>query len=302
MARSLPPLNALRAFEAAGRHESFSRAAEELGVSHSAISRHVRGLEHRLNAQLFRDLPRGVALTPAGAQYLARITPAFDVIAEATERFAETPAGRVTVSVEPVFALKWLMPRIGAFQSAHPDIELRLEATDSLADMDRYEADLAIRSLRYGRPDVPADLISDAPLYPFAAPDLLAAPLTDPRALLTYPLLKERGSDTWGAWFALAGGVTPEEVPRPEWRMTALLAIEAAVQGQGIILASAEIMETDLAAGRLVRCFDLGLREGGYFLLASEGAGRRKTVRMVRDWLLTESAPFRSAEKDQPFG
>ncbi|MEL7124934.1 MAG: LysR family transcriptional regulator, partial [Pseudomonadota bacterium] len=108
--RSLPPLNALRAFEAAARHESFSRAAEELGVSHSAISRHVRGLEARLGVQLFRDQSRGVVLTPEGQHYAQRIAPAFDVIGDATEGLADTPAGRVVVNSEPLFAAKVVAP------------------------------------------------------------------------------------------------------------------------------------------------------------------------------------------------
>ena len=302
MARRLPPLNALRAFEAAGRHQSFTGAAVELGVSHSAISRHVRGLEDRLNVQLFRDLPRGVELTPAGVQYLARLTPAFDVMAEATERFAARPAGRIVVSVEPFFAMKWLIRRMGTFQAAYPDIEVRLEATNTLADMDRYEADLAIRSLMYGAPDTPAALISNAPLYPYVAPSLRTEPFEDPREMLGYTLLKERGSDTWGSWFALVGGVSPEEVPRPDWRMAAPLALEAAACGQGIILGSAEIMETDTLSGRLYRCHDIGLREGGYYLIWSDGALRRRAVRIFRDWLLDESQAYRSPPDDQPSG
>jgi len=141
----MPPLNALRAFEAAGRHESFSKAAEELGVAHSAISRHVRGLEHHLGAQLFRDLPRGVALTEVGARYLAWLTPAFDRIAEASEIFAEAPAGRIVVDSEALFAAKWLIPRLGDFYARFPEIDLRLDATRDLADLARYQADLAIR-------------------------------------------------------------------------------------------------------------------------------------------------------------
>ena len=145
MVLQLPPLNALRAFEAAGRYESFSRAAEELGVSHSSISRHVRGLEDRLGIQLFRDLPRGLALSPEGASYLADISPALEAIAYATEALAEVPKGTVWVNSETLFATKWLVPRLPDFYAAHPGVEIRLEASRRLADVARYEADLNTR-------------------------------------------------------------------------------------------------------------------------------------------------------------
>ena len=147
---ALPPLNALRAFEAAGRHQSFSRAAEELGVSHSSISRHVRGLEDRLGVQLFRDLPRGLALTEYGAAYLAQVSPALDAIAYATEGLVEVPQGTVWVNSETLFAAKFLVPRLGDFYAQHPEVEIRLEASRQLADVARYETDLAIRFERYG--------------------------------------------------------------------------------------------------------------------------------------------------------
>lgn len=120
MSRRLPPLNALRAFDAAGRHESFTRAAGELGVSHSSISRHVRGLEDRLNVRLFRDQSRGVELTAAGARYLAVVSSALDQIAEATEALTERPSGTLVVNSEPFFAAKWLVPRLGDFPSGQP--------------------------------------------------------------------------------------------------------------------------------------------------------------------------------------
>ncbi len=295
MARSLPPLNALRAFEAAGRHESFSRAADELNVSHSAISRHVRGLEDRLSAQLFRDLPRGVALTQAGARYLAAITPAFDRIAEASEMFTQRPVGQVRLDTEPLFAMKWLIPRLGKFYALYPDIDLRLEAGDGLADIARYEADLALRFFHAGPKDQTAPLISDAPIYPFASPDLvpdLKRGTIDANDLLKLPLLRDRREDTWLMWAELAGcaGLVS---PTPDWRLRARLAYEAALAGQGVLLTSRDITERDVAAGRLVQCSDIGFQMGSYHLLAGEGVLRRSAVRLFRDWLLDESASLR---------
>lgn len=295
MSRNLPPLNALRAFEAAGRHQSFSRAAEELGVSHSSISRHVRGLEDRLGVQLFRDLPRGLALSPEGAAYLAQVTPALDAIGDATEGLAEVPQGTVTVNAETLFAAKWLVPRLGTFRAAYPGIDIRLEASRRLADVTRYEADFAIRFVRPGGRYPNSELLSDAPLRPYASPELVQPPLRSPRDLLSLPLLRDRTNGTWNVWFALAGGVALEEVPQSEWRMSSFLEVEAAITGQGALLISDEVVAGEVAAGRLVRLSEVGFREGGYHLLHGDGVLRRKPARMFRDWILAETAEWRSA-------
>lgn len=300
MARRLPPLNALRAFEAAGRFESFTRAAEELNVSHSSISRHVRGLEDRLNVQLFRDLPRGLALTAEGAAYLAEVSPALDMIAQATDALAEVPEGTVTINSEPLFAAKWLIPRLGDFYRQHPGIEIRLDSSRHLADVARYEADLAIRFVHPGGVYPASELLSDAKLFPYASPQLIDKPVTHPSVLLSLPLLKDRSSGTWDEWFALAGGVAPEDVPQFSWRMRSALAVEAAIEGHGAILVSAEVVAHDVAKGNLIQLSDIGFREGGFHLVRSEGAMRRKPVRLFRDWIVGASAVWRG--EDQPNG
>jgi DNA-binding transcriptional LysR family regulator len=295
MARNLPPLNALRAFEAAGRHESFSRAAEELGVSHSAISKHVRGLEDRLGAQLFRDLSRGVALTSDGARYLATVTPALDAIGEATEYFATTAEGVVAVNSETAFAVKWLMRNIGSFYEQHPNVELDIDATSHLADIARYEAEVAIRFVSSGTPDREALLISDAWVYPYATPKLAEQIGGDARNLLNYRLLRDRPNDPWQIWFEKAG--LPEiYTVSPRKRMRAVLAHQAAVDGLGVFLGSAENVAQDVAEGKLVKCFDIGFWMGSYFLMFGDGVLRRKPVRLFRDWLLSETQQFRSGE------
>lgn len=293
MQRKLPPLNALRAFEAAGRHQNFSRAAEELGVSHSAISRHVRGLEHHLGASLFRDRSRGVVLTREGASYLERVSPALDVIAEASEALAERTEGMVVVNGEPQFTHKWLIPRLAGFYAAFPQIDLRIYASEDLTNVDRYEADLAIRFRKVPQEEPNAALISDAPLYPYAAPGLVPLPLDTTRDLLAFPLLKDRASDTWGRWFALAGGVPDDAVPRAPWRLHATLAHESALAGRGVLLTSCDVVANDVAAGRLVQVSPIGFREGEYRLIHAEGALRRKAVRVFRDWVRAESRHLR---------
>jgi len=284
-------LNALRAFEAAARHQHFSRAADELNVSHSAISRHVRGLEHRLNVSLFRDEARGVALTSEGARYLAFVGPALDQIAEATEALRERPEGVVVVNSEPSFALRWLTPRLAGFYDQYPDVELRLEASSELIDVARYEADLAIRFRKSGDPLPDSDLLSNLPLYVYAAPDL-AKTMTAPADVLRYKLLQDRNGATWADWFEGAGDAA--HAPKaPSWRPSVNLAIEAAIAGQGVILVGSDLVLDIEARGDLVKCFDIPLYLGAYYLVQREGGLRNRATRAFRDWLLEETRALR---------
>lgn len=296
MPRQLPPLNAIRAFEAAGRHESFSRAAEELGVSHSAISKHVRGLEDRLGTQLFRDLPRGVALTQSGARYLSVLTPSFDAIAEATEEFAERAKGVVRVNGETVFVLKWLVPNLKSFKDQYPEIELEIDASPDFADIARYEADIAIRFYLSGEPDVATTLVSNASCYPYATPDICNEINGDPEKLFNYPLLRDRANDPWEDWFKFINRPDLRARLKPGKRMRAVLALESVLSGQGVMLASWDNVSGDVKAGRLEKCFEEGIQQGSYHMLFGEGVLRRKPVRLFRDWLLEETVEFRSAD------
>ncbi len=300
MSRVLPPLNALRAFEAAARHESFSRAAEELGVSHSAISRHVRGLEARLGVLLFRTVSRGVALTAEGSHYLNRVSPALDVISEATEGLTDKPAGRVVLNSEPLFAAKVIAPLLRRFHEDLPEIELRLIASDQLADLDRFEADLAIRFAHRGVLDLPSDVISDAPLYPYAAPGVIGGDRLCAEHLGQFQLFRDRHEFVWTKWCAVAG-FDPTLVQESEWRARVPLALEAAIHGAGLYMGSSECVAVEVAAGRLVRLSDIGFRLGSFHMLTSGQAGRRKAVRTARNWLLAQTGHMRGLQ-DQPDG
>jgi DNA-binding transcriptional LysR family regulator len=302
MPRRLPPLNALRAFDAAGRHGSFSRAAQELSVTHAAISRHVRGLERRLGTQLLTTVTRGVELTEAGAKYLAVVAPALDRIAEATEELSASIEGLVSVSAESTFALKWLMPRLGDFQDRYPDVELRIDSSTRLVDIQHHEFDLAIRYSRRRRWDgLQSDELSRSTMYPVGAPRLWPAdwppegpPPDDPRRLSTLRLLQEDDGAAWRAWFALAG-VPDVRVPRAPGPLASVLAIEGALAGQGLALGSDELIADDLKSNRLVRFSQTGMEYGGYALLYLPETGRRKAVRAFRDWLLDATRPLRPA-------
>ncbi len=303
MSRALPPLNALRAFEAAGRHQSFSRAADELNVSHSAISRHVRGLEDRLGVRLFRDAAPGVVLTPEGQAYLERVSPALDDISEATEAVGETPAGRVVINSDPLFAERILLPKIGRFWDAHPDIELRIVASHVLVDLDRYEADFAIRFSRSGTLDLPADLICKAPLFPYATPDYFDTPPTT-QDILQARRLQDRPPDVWLRWANVAG-VSPNSIEIASWRLRAPLALTAACGGAAVYLGSADCVNDLCRSGRLVRLSEFALHEGGFYIVSKETRLRRKALRVVRSWILDVTRSLRKErfwEIDQPIG
>ena len=287
--RNLPPLNPLRAFEAAGRLGSFTRAADELNVSHSAISRHIRGLEKRLNVHLFRTQKSGVALTEQGQEYLAQITPALDQIAEATDALTTEPKGVVTMTTESTVAQKWLVPRLPGLKAAHPDVELHLSITADVMDIEAHDFDLGLRYLR-GDPPEGYDLLFPSIVGAFAAPGFAAdtGAELDLAALASGPLIEEATFRLWPEWFRQSGlkDVPDLNLPKP---LGALLSIQSAVAGLGAVLMDQHLCQTEEKTGALVRLNDVELRFGGYYLATNQRAGRRRAVRAVRKWLLQEA-------------
>lgn len=293
MPRRLPPLNALRAFEAAGRHRSFTGAADELNVTHAAISRHIRGLEQRLGVQLFSVVARGVELTEAGSQYLQSVTPAFDQIALATEELTSAQVGVVSISCEPTFAVKWLMPHLGDFKANHPGIDIRIDATPKLADLERHECDVAIRFFSGEATRFECDLISRSPVYPVGSPRLEQPDTL--QGLLGLGLLHEDRGSLWCRWFA-AAGIENVALPPVSARLATLLAIEGALAGQGLALLSAELVDDDIRKGRLRRFWNVGLDYGGYYLCYLTETGRRATFKAFQAWLLAATETLRSGQ------
>jgi LysR family glycine cleavage system transcriptional activator len=292
----LPPLNALRAFEVAARHNSFTGAAMELHVSHAAVSRHVRALEARLGVTLFRRAKRGVELTDDGVRYLKTVSAAFEAIADATEALAKPREQRVRVSVEPAFAGRWLIRRLGGFQAAHPDIDVVLDASPRLVDLTRDEADLAIRYGQGGWPAVREDLVATSRIFAVGRRELRGrrrAPLTADQ-LRRFVLLHEDDGGMWRRWFASAG-IVDADVSRGPRILETGLALDAAVAGQGIALADEALIADDLANGRLVKLCDVALADGGYYLLSLPSGQRRRALAAFRDWLLAETAPLRAS-------
>lgn len=290
MPRKLPPLNALRAFEAAGRMGSFTKAAAELNVSHSAISRHVRGLEKRLNVHLFRTENTGVALTDQGHTYLAEITPAFDQIAQATELLSDQPEGTVTLTTESTIAQKWLVPRLANFKTRHPQIDLKLSVETRVMDIEAHDFDIGIRYLR-SEPPAGYDLLFLSTVRAYAAPRF--APVINEKldlsTLAAGPLIEEATFRLWPEWFEKAGlqKVPKLDLPHP---LSALLAIQSAVAGLGAVLMDKNLCEPEIEVGALVELSQIEIPFGGYYLAINSRAGRRKAVRAVRQWLLDECA------------
>src|SRR5262245_52496153 len=235
MLRRLPALNALKAFEAAARHESFTRAAEELCVTQGAVSHQVKALEEALGVQLFNRERQRLVITEAGREYLAVIRDALDRIAVGTERLLQRQAsGALTLSTSPDFAAKWLVHRLGRFAEAHPDIDLRVSATLHHVDFAREEVDLAVRHGDGHWAGLHVERLCVEQLFPVCSPKL-GARLSKPADVLKLKLLHLEGSNEWSRWFDSAG-VAADPSPGLVLNRASML-IDAAVDGQGIALA-----------------------------------------------------------------
>ena len=293
MARRLPPLNALRAFEAAARHLSFTKAAEELHVTQAAVSHQVKLLEQDLGVTLFRRMTRKLALTEAGRALQRVAGEALDAIAEAAERLRGEPGGRtLTLSLTPTFGVKWLAQRLGRFWALHPDIDLRLHHSIHLVDFSRDEVDAAVRWGGGAWPGVEAVYLMRAGVVPVCSPALLEGPhpLCAPADLHHHTLLHERDFVEWAQWLAVAGAHDVEARRGPIIDDPSVLH-QAAIDGQGVVLSSEALVREDLAAGRLVKPFDVDLDEhNAYYLVAPPRAFERPNVQAFRDFLLAELA------------
>lgn len=299
--RRLPSLNALRAFEAAGRHESFSSAAEELFVTHASISRHVKHLEAWLGRPLFERHSRGVRLTETGERYLHHLTQTFDALHEATREVRVEPEEvELAISVEVTFAMRWLVPRLGDFQARHPEIELNLEADDDCIDFRKHPFDLAIRYGEGGWPDVEAEPLVELEAFPLCSPDFLKGKhIKEPRDLLAYPLLHEDSKQWWRDWLE-AAGVERIERPRGHLYQSAHMTLEAAEAGQGLALGDNVAAADALTEGWLVSPLDFAVPAGGYWLVQPKETKPSEAAQAFRSWLLAaiqDYAPAKRSEK-----
>lgn len=290
--RPLPPLNALKAFEAAAREASFSKAAVELHVTHGAVSRQVRQLEDFLGCELFHRLPRGLQLTARGRQFAFGIQGAFEQIQESVAAVRVTQERQlVTMSTLASFAARWLVPRLHRFQKAHPEMEIRLSTTPALANFERDGIDLAVRYGRGRWPGVTALRLFTPMEFPVCSPKLLegAKPLRTPQDLAHVPLLHDTTHRHWQQWLELAGvkGVDAKSGLMVE-DMNVL--VQAAIEGQGVALASEPLVHEELAAGRLVKPFDLSLPvELAFYAVYPKNRAQDSAVQTVVAWLQEEA-------------
>lgn len=295
--RRLPPLNALRAFEAAARHLNFSRAADELSVTPGAVSQQIQNLEDFIGASLFRRTPRGLFLTDSAQTALPALREAFDRLTEAASLLTAAVDGRrVTVSAAPSFAAKWLMPRLGRFEAAHPEVDVWLTAGMELVDFASGEIDIAIRYGAGRYPGLEVIQLMRETVLPVLSPSLLAErPLSSLDDLKHHTLLHDGSPDAdescpdWAMWLAARGVRKVDGSRGPRFNQSSLV-IEGAVNGRGVALAKRALAQADLDAGRLVCPFDITTDvDFAYYVVHPKAKGRLAPVRAFGQWLKMEA-------------
>jgi len=289
----LPPLNALKAFEAAARHEIFTRAAEELCVTQGAVSHQVKALEAELAVKLFNRERQRLIITEAGKDYLTVVRDALDRIAVGTERLLQRQnAGVLTVSTSPDFAAKWLVHRLGHFADAHPGIDLRVSATLHHVDFAREEVDLAVRHGEGSCPGLDTVRLSAEQLFAVCSPKLISGRrrLNKPADILNFPLLHLDSRADWTNWLQ-AAGLDGADVMHGPVLNRASMVIDAAINGQGIALARTTLAAWDIINGRLVRPFSESLRlSKTYWIVCPKATATVPKIVTFRDWLLAEAS------------
>ncbi|HEX4198286.1 MAG TPA: transcriptional regulator GcvA [Caulobacteraceae bacterium] len=296
--RRLPPLNALRAFEAAARHLNFSRAADELSVTPGAVSQQIQNLEDYVGVALFKRTPKGLLLTDPAQIALPALREAFDRLAEAASMLTAAVDGRrLTVTVPPSFASKWLLPRLGAFEALHPEVDVWVSAGMELTDFASGEVDLAIRYGAGRYPGLEVIRLMQETVIPVASPELLAGqPLEQLGDLANHVLLHDGSPDAdescpdWTMWLAARGVKGVDGARGPRFNQSSLV-IEAAVGGRGVALAKRTLAQADLDAGRLVAPFQIATAvDFAYYLVHPKTKGRLPQVKAFITWITAEAA------------
>jgi len=302
MEHQLPPLNALRAFEAAARHLSVKNAADELCVTPGAVSQLIKSLELHLGVPLFRRANRGIFLSDAGQAYLPPVRNAFRQISDASRRVAvPVETGILTVSATPFFASAWLVPRLKNFQDAHPGIDLQIVSSTALADFSRDGVDVAIRHGLGSYRGLSSQRVLTVEIVPVAAPALverLGMPAA-PAELKRWPRVNDADRKAWHLWFEAQGIEDTGPARGPSFDDSGLL-LKAVLMGQGAALLPAALVADDLAEGRLVQLSDVSwLEDFAYYLVCPEGTRDRPKVAAFREWIVSEASrkPVRPRKK-----
>jgi LysR family glycine cleavage system transcriptional activator len=291
--RRLPNLTALRAFEAAARHQNFSRAADELHVTHGAISHQVRALEEDLGVTLFHRNGKRITVTDGGEQFAAAIRKALvDMLMAAETVKAGAGHQRLTITSLPSFAARWLSPRLGKFIELHPEIELMLQSSAHNVNFSREPIDLAIRFGSAHYPGEVEELVMDDFYYPVVSPKFNRGRLPRTPSELKLKMLLRSDQEPWMPWFQAAHLSLPEPTGGIVFE-DASMAARAAIEGHGIALARHAIVSTDIEAGQLVRLFDISVRSpSSYHLVCLPEALKKPQVQAFRAWLYAEVKSF----------
>ncbi len=297
--RRLPPLSAIRVFEAAARHEHFTAAADELGMTQAAVSYQIRALEERVGVKLFERSKGRVRLTDAGRRLLGPLTDAFDRMDAAFAAMRSEDETLLRISTTQTFANAWLVWRIGAFQVAHPDVAVRIETTATLVDFAGAEIDLGIRAGRGHWPGLVAEPLIPIDYTPMCSPDFLAREEArlgrklEPADLLDMPLFGSAEDPWWAEWFRTAGVDERPSTTRPGIRLDSQANEgHAAMAGQGMALMTPFFWRNDLADGRLVRPFSIISKnriekaDFGYWLVYPEHRRNTPKIKRFCEWLL----------------
>jgi LysR family glycine cleavage system transcriptional activator len=293
MRRRLPSLNALKAFEAAARQESFTKAASELCVTQGAVSQQVKALESELGVRLFQRERQRLIITDAGRAYLEVVRDAFDRLSMGTEHLLQRQkSGTLTITTSPNFAAKWLVHRLGRFSEAHPDIDLRVSASMQHVDFAREDIDLALRHGDGLWPGMHVTRLCTEELFPVCSPKLLGGrgALRSLGDIKHHTLLHTNGKSDWTRWLAQAG-VKRIDIKREMVFNQASMAIDAAVDGQGIAMARTALASWDLIAGRLVRPFPQALEAPyAFWIVCPKSTAELPKISAFRNWVLQEAA------------
>lgn len=290
----LPALRTLRIFECAARHLNWTRAAQELHLTHGAVSLQVKALEQELGIRLFERQGKKTWLTDAGQQLALGVRDALDALAATVTRVRERASGNVlTLSVLPSFAAAWLVGRLGGFLARHPDVEFNLQSSIGLADFRNDGVDVAIRWGNGPWPGLRCEKLLDDELFPVLSPRLSRRKLKLPSQLLELPLIRikqQQRLNDWSRWFA-AAGVAAAEPRRGAVFDDTELALRAAAQGQGVVLARSSLAGGRLAAGELIAPFALRIPAYyAYYLVCPESHAEKPSVQWFRTWLIEELA------------
>ncbi len=297
MPQRLPSLNAMRAFEAAARHLSFSRAAEELNVTKAAISHQVKALEDDLGMPLFQRLNRALMLTTAGHALFPAISEAMSMMAAAVKQLHhQDRAGELTVTTMDSFAARWLVPRLGRFRKDYPHIDVLIATSDERVDFARENVDLAIRYGAGSWPGLNVERLMTEEVFPVCAPVMLQSgpPLERPSDLKNHTLLHDDMREDWRMWLMAANEPDVDPDKGPGYQHSNLV-IQAAEQGDGVALARSVLVEDALTSGRLVKPFNVSLPvEFAYYIVCPKVNLSRPKVKAFKTWLFREAKTTKS--------